>query len=460
MSKGRKIFDALGEADGQMVREAAETRLRRPRRTVYRVAAAAACLALALGIFAAVKNGGEKPPRVIGALAEVVLPQAYAFDDYEGRRDVWEQNPLDEDFYAQVKDFSYRTASAAFAAQDGNLNYSPLSLYYALTLAASGARGETQTELLELLGAPDADTLTENCGRLYRRLYKVNDIGALRLATSLWLDEDVEFSEQFVREAAERLYAYSFRESFDDSATAEKMAGWVSETTGGLLRPDIELNSEQIMAILNTVYFRDEWIDRFNEEKTAEDSFFRADGSEVRCDFMNATYGSAGFWWGENYVRAMLGLKNLGSMVFVLPDEGTDVRELLASPEALREAFEGGEESWGEVVWQIPKFDFASRLDAGELLRTLGVSRMFETDADFSGITDGIAYVSGVGQQTRISIDERGVEAAAYTELFYAGAAPPNGRAEMILNRPFLYGITAENGTLLFVGVCADPTAK
>ena len=458
MSKGRKIFDALGEADGQMVREAAETRLRRPHRTVYRVAAAAACLALALGIFAAVKNGGASG--VMGALAEVALPQAYAFDDYESRRAVWEQNPLDEAFYEQVREFSYRTASAALMAQDGNSNYSPLSLYYALTTAALAARGETQAELLDLLGATDADTLTENCGRLYRRLYKVNDIGALRLATSLWMDDDVEFREQFVREAAERLYAYSFRESLSDPDTAEKMADWVSEMTGGLIEPDMELGGEQIMAILNTIYFRDEWINRFSEDSTAEDTFYLAVGGEVRCDFMNATYGSAGFQWGENFVRAQLGMKNRGSMVFVLPDEGTDVRELLASPEALREAFEGGEQSWGEVVWQIPKFDFGAETDAGEVLRTLGVERMFGYDADFSGAVDGVAYISGVGQQTRISIDERGVEAAAFTRIDYAGAAPPNGRAEMILNRPFLYGITAENGTLLFVGVCADPTAK
>lgn len=50
---------------------------------------------------------------------------------------------------------------------DTNVNYSPLSLYYALAVAASGAEGQTQQELLDLLGVADADTLAEQCGNLY-----------------------------------------------------------------------------------------------------------------------------------------------------------------------------------------------------------------------------------------------------------------------------------------------------
>lgn len=79
-------------------------------------------------------------------------------------------------------------------------------------------------------------------------------------------------------------------------------------------------------------------------------------------------------------------------------------------------------------------------------------------DADFSGITDGIAFISGVKQQTYISIDENGVEASAFTNIAYAGSAMPEDNAEMILNRPFVYGITTRSGILLFVGVCINPT--
>lgn len=92
------------------------------------------------------------------------------------------------------------------------------------------------------------------------------------------------------------------------------------------------------------------------------------------------------------------------------------------------------------------------------MLQTLGVVDAFLSDADFSSITDGTAFISDILQHTHIAVDENGAEAAAFTQIDYCGAALPDGRAEMILDRPFLYGITSVNGTLIFIGVCNNPT--
>ncbi|MCI8505989.1 MAG: serpin family protein [Lachnospiraceae bacterium] len=110
-------------------------------------------------------------------------------------------------------------------------------------------------------------------------------------------------------------------------------------------------------------------------------------------------------------------------MVFILPDEGISPQSLIDTPEKIREVFEGGEEYMGEVVWQIPKFDFTSSLDLKETLNHLGVT-------------------------------------SAFTLIEYAGEAIPNGRADMCLTRPFLYGITGTNGALLFVGICENPSVN
>ena len=54
-------------------------------------------------------------------------------------------------------------------------------------------------------------------------------------------------------------------------------------------------------------------------------------------------------------------------------------------------------------------------------------------------------------------LDEDGVEATAYTQVNFFGAMPPNGRADMILDRPFIYGIITHDDTILFIGVCENP---
>ena len=91
-----------------------------------------------------------------------------------------------------------------------------------------------------------------------------------------------------------------------------------------------------------------------------------------------------------------------------------------------------------------------------ETLKQLGVTSAFDESADFSGITDGIAYIDDILQETHIAIDEKGVTASAFTQIDYTGAMRPEGRADMTLNRPFIFGIQ-HSGTLLFIGICDNP---
>ena len=312
------------------------------------------------------------------------------------------------------------------------------------------------------MGIPDARVLSEQCGNLYRTLYRDNKIGKLKIANSIWMDDDmngepVVFKDSFVKHAAEHFYASSYSVDFAREETGKAMGEWISSNTNGTLFPTFDTDPEQILSILNTIYFYDQWMDRFDKSKTAGDLFYLSDGSDVRCDFMNQSFSSGDFTRGEGFIRAGMGLKNAGQMVFILPDEGVSPYDLLSSPGRMRDTFEGGESSSGTVVWKIPKFSFSTRLALTDVLKSLGVSSAFSSEANFSNITDHIAFISDVLQETHIAIDENGVEASAFTKIDFCGAGMPEGRADMILKRPFIYGITAPNGSLLFAGVCENP---
>ena len=112
----------------------------------------AACLVLVLGIgqltsiwqviFSGRGSGGGTEP-----IMDVIYPKALAFEDTDGAWEVRDENPVDEAFEAAIKDFAYKTSVRIFENRGDNINYSPLSLYYALALVASGAEGDTQREL-------------------------------------------------------------------------------------------------------------------------------------------------------------------------------------------------------------------------------------------------------------------------------------------------------------------------
>lgn len=457
----KKGFDSAGDIPDKFVNDVKDEKpMEKSNMRRKRVVAAVCALALiSLGIIVLIAGIGNQDS---GPVLDVIYPKAYAFDDVDSRITIMEQNPVDDSFLKALDDFSYKTGALVLVDKGENINYSPLSLYYALSVAATGAGSDTRDQLLALLGVSDPQVLTEQCGNFYRRVYRDNKIGKLIIANSIWLDDDMNgepvlFKESFVKSAAENFYASCHSVDFSAKETGKAMADWVSANTNGTLSPTIETDPEQILSILNTVYFYDQWIDRFNKSKTAKDTFYLSNGDEVEVDFMNKTNPSTGFSRGEGFTRSGMSLKNGNHMAFILPDEGVSPYDLLASPDRMKETFEGGESFCGEVVWKIPKFSFGSRLALTDALESLGVTSAFLPDADFSGITDHMAYITGVLQETHIAIDEDGVEASAFTQINYAGSALPEGRAEMILDRPFIFCITAPDGSMLFVGVCENP---
>jgi serpin B len=504
--KEEKVFQAISELDDDLIEEARPrpARIKRPSPKRW-LAVAAALLAIAI-IFPYMMDFSSSMPRLdprftkksekdaapqspedsyeigkltnYGPLLAVNYPAGHSYEDYDAMMLIRDQNQVSGDFLEAVNDFGFRTAAAILAGNQAgkNVNYSPLSLYYALAIAASGAGGETAAELHDLLGVADTATLDKQSGMLYRNLYFDNEIGKFLIANSLWLDDDMNgepviFKDNFVKNAAENYYASSHSVDFSDPKTADAMADWIAKNTNGTLLPELEVDPEQILSIINTVYYHDEWTDRFDAQKTEPGSFYLSKGEEVEIDFMKQTFDTGMFYRGDGYTRASLALKNGGSMVFILPDEGVSPADLVATQEKLEDVFTGGEFFSGEVVWEIPKFSFQSKLELKEILQALGVESSFlPAKANFSGITDHLAYISSLTQETHIAINEDGVEASAFTDLAFAGAMQPEDRAEMILNRPFLFGITTyvsypdTDGcrsleTPYFIGICENPTA-
>lgn len=154
-------------------------------------------LFIALAVLSGVSgcSGGVTPAS--GSIASPDYPKSIAFDDYDGKLLVRQNNQLEDSFSNALKEFSYKSASKILENQTENIIYSPVSLYMALSLAGAGAAGETQKEILSVLGTGDnkADFLSEQNSRLFRLLYSDNEIGKLKIANSLWLNKGTRFNK-------------------------------------------------------------------------------------------------------------------------------------------------------------------------------------------------------------------------------------------------------------------------
>lgn len=385
------------------------------------------------------------------------------------------QLKLDPAFQSALNTFAEK--STALLAEDLPENgcYCPLSLYYALALAASGSSGDTALEFLNVLNASDPDWLAEQCGKFYRQRYRDNVLSQFSLANSLWMDGRCSFQEDFLAGAQENFFASLFQADFSHpEELGAEMSQWVSENTGGLLSPNFQLSSENTLAILNTVHLEEEWSNEFHQKYNTQGEFTKADGSTVPAEYMHKeSIGSVLF--GNGFTRTSLRLMETGSVIFILPDPGVSPQDLLTDPEAFQEMF--FPKAWEEMTncsvhWSVPKFSFDTQLDLGDALRSLGLKNAFSPwSADFSGMCEDQIWLSQVEQGVHVGMDEKGISAAAYTALLFAGASAPEREVNMDLNRPFLFAIVSnddlaeegeysvDGGSILFVGVCGNPAA-
>ena len=361
-----------------------------------------------------------------------------------------------------VLDFAGRTAAEIFAGQE-NTVYSPISLYVALGMLTEITDDETRQQVLNLLGAADAETLRQQINRLWMSVYQDGD-AVCRLANAAFLRENADVKQTAADTLAEWYFASSYRVPMGTEEADAAIASWLNQQTGGLLSEEtgnIRTEEENLLRLYNTIYYKAGWRRAFESSQTETDTFTAANGSKQQVDFLHQT-GEGTYRKGEGYTAAPKTLE-CGRMVFVLPDEGVTPEALLSDGSAVDFFLspESAESKYMTIDLSVPKFDVSADTDLSGALRALGVTDVFDAGkADFSPLTDYAddIFLSQAKHSARVTIDEEGVVAAAYTVMAAAGAAmPPDERVEFTLDRPFLFAVTGESGEILFAGIVNTP---
>ena len=380
-------------------------------------------------------------------------------------------NPVALDFdipeVGSYEDFSV-LLSAALLTGTENRNFSPVSAYFALAMAAEGANGKTRSELLSLLGCETAEALREETSRMQTAFGRPAETGEIALCNSLWMSDAVSLLPSYRDRLSETYDAKAETVSFGTDAAAKRIAGWITEKTNGLITPSpdaMQFGSETLAVLLNTVYFRDQWQQPFGS--AAPGTFTRADGTTVSADFLHRLNTDTGIVRGDGFLRYSVWYESKGRITFVLPDEGTPLSDLLGTPEKLDTLLNGGERIDADVDLLLPKFSISDRLELTDVLCSLGILDAFTNKADFSRMADVPVRLDRVIQETVIALDETGLKAAGYTEVMPAPGDPAPGYEdpdplpliEFHLDRPFLFLLKGPRGITLFVGTVTDPAA-
>lgn len=367
---------------------------------------------------------------------------------FDRQRELIETDPIAPDTLEKLRRFASDTSSELLTGQ-ANQMYSPISLYIALAMLAGGADGPTASELYQLLDQPiKPDELAWEMSRLSSRLNLKDEASRIKLANSIWNQAGLPFHKDYIERLTTDYQASLFEVDFSDPKTAGRLSKWVSDETEGLVQPEFKDLAETVSLLINTLYYRDRWLDKFDKSATRPDTFYGTQG-EVSKDFMQKQSHMSYFNQTDiEGVALPLGMSRL----ILLKQAGTNPAGLMQAVD-YKELIDTGQ--WREVKLALPKFSFDTSYELKPVLQKLGVVDVFDPDkADLSGISPLELFVSRIFQDSFIALDEDGIEAAAVTvvELAPTAAPPADEIIELRFDEPFLFIIENREGIPLFVG--------
>jgi serpin B len=373
--------------------------------------------------------------------------------------------PAEQVVIARSNSFGFELLREADQRKEGphaNTILSPLSASMALGMALEGADGETFAEMqgaLGFQGVARADINASYQG-LLDLLLNLDPAVEVGIANSAWSRQGFPFTSTYFDAITSTFQATVQELDFGDPGSKDVINQWVRDETNGRIDGIIDaIGSQDILFLINAVYFKGNWTTQFKKENTQDGTFHRSDGSPVTVPMMSGDVERAGFAWlegGRVVAELPYGGQAFG-LVVVLPAPGETVDDLLP---ALND---GTWETWmtalsvGEAMVRMPSFELDWDQLLNGALKAMGIEKAFEPfQADFSRMTPAQdAHISAVRQKTYMRVDEEGTEAAAATSVTVGVTSAPPG---ITVDRPYVLAIRERlSGSILFLGIIRDP---
>lgn len=340
-----------------------------------------------------------------------------------------------------------------------NVVLSPFSASVALGMAYAGANGATEAAMRQTLGwgAQSRANILAGYRNLPSLLLELDPKVDIRSANALWVRNGYPVLPAYTSEMRS-VFNATVRNGAFDAATIAEMNAWASNATNGRIpRVVDELSDDMVAMLMNALYFKASWRDRFDVANTTLSPFTTSTGARPNVSTMfrrgDIAYAESG---GAQWAELPYG-NTAFVMTLVLPQAGTTPRQWLQSTDAV--AFAAGLPSVErKVELGLPKFRLSLDFALRDALSDMGMGIAFSTvNADFTRIADDDLFLTHVKQNVFIDVNEEGTEAAAVTQVGVGVVSAPQF-TEMHLNRPFLFFIRERlSGTILFAGIIEQP---
>lgn len=367
---------------------------------------------------------------------------------------------IDPNFINANTDFALKIFKELCAEDKGNNVFiSPLSISIAFAMVYNGSKNQTQQEIAKVLEFKNysTDDLNKAFNELLSSMENIDNLVELLAGNSIWISNDLSVKQDFVDTVENSYNSSIYNVDFKNKETENRINTWISEATKEKIKEVPPLDPTNLMVLLNAIYFKGQWKDKFNPELTEEEDFFLANNNTKKVQMMNS---NEKYKYFEGTDFRMLRLpygRDKTAMYVLLPKEDIDINKFLVNldRDLINKSITDSEEA--EVELKFPKFNIEyGYINLVDFLQNLGMNNSFGVAADFSGISEQQIDIGVVNHKAVIEVNEEGTVAAAVSEIAMgATAAAPQ---IFKVNRPFILFIRDDRtGSILFEGKIMEP---
>ena len=376
---------------------------------------------------------------------------------------------VDERLTAATSRFAFKLYNQILKqGTNKNTFVSPASVMTALAMTYNGADGATRQGMaraLEIEGMSLED-VNRAFADLKSALSPTDPKVQLKIANSLWARSGFSMNAAFIARNKQHYGAEIASLNFDDPAAADTINAWVNKNTEGKIDKIVDrIQPENVLFLINAIYFKGQWQFEFKKENTKPDIFRLAGGEQKKLPMMSQS-GRFFYYKGKDFQSVALPYGNGSvSMYVFLPDEqtGLDQFEQNLTPENWDTWMRSFALTPGDLM--LPRFKVEWESDLNDELKALGMAEAFDpVRADFfqiAKLNSGTnLFISEVKHKTFGEVNEEGTVAAAVTSVVgtLTSAQQPREKFVMKVDRPFFFAIRDNfRGIVLFMGSVTNP---
>ena len=228
--------------------------------------------------------------------------------------------------------------------EDTNMVFSPFGIFTTFSALSFGAKGKTKKEMIDALRFRDKVRVLKFMKIWYKEISRKDTQGAkLFVANRAWISDNTKTLARYKHNTKKY---FNFRTKKINVENPEKslkrINGWIAKKTRNMipkLFPSGTINSLTRLVIANAVYFKGEWANKFNKDKTEENIFClnnicdtngsgNGGNKQVKVNFMVQKARLPMGFIGDAKILEIPYAGGVLSMYFLMPNVNSNIKNL------------------------------------------------------------------------------------------------------------------------------------